>query len=163
MTLLTVACLMAAAGCQEVRSGPAMETVVIKGHTFHLEVAADEATRTVGLMHRESIPEDGGMLFIFPRPQYQSFWMGYCLFDIDIIYLDSQGRVTATHRMKARPPQREDETVAEYEARLRRDSYPSVYPAQFVIELRGGWLDRLDLRVEDKIDLDLERLKAMAR
>jgi uncharacterized membrane protein (UPF0127 family) len=161
--MLSLTWLIAASGCQKARSGPLMETITIKGHEFHLEVAADQATRTQGLMHRESIPEDGGMLFIFPRPEYQSFWMGYCLFDIDIIYLDAQGRVTATHEMKARPPRRADETVAEYEARVRQDSYPSYYPAQFVIEVRGGWLDRLDLRVEDKIELDLDRLKAMAR
>lgn len=163
MILLFLAVLAAAPGCSEVRSGPQMEMVIIKGETFHLEIAADETTRTRGLMHRQSIPEDGGMLFIFPRAEYQSFWMGYCLFDIDIIYLDAQGRVTATHKMKKRDPRQDDETVAEYEQRVRRDSYPSYYPAQFVIELPGGWLDRLNLRVEDKIALDLPRLKAMAR
>jgi uncharacterized membrane protein (UPF0127 family) len=163
MIMLSLAVLAAAPGCSKVRSGPQMETIIIKGETFHLEIAADETTRTRGLMHRQSIPGDGGMLFIFPQPEYQSFWMGYCLFDIDIIYLDAQGRVTATHKMKAQPPKREDETVAEYEQRVRRDSYPSYYPAQFVIELKGGWLDRLNLRVEDKIALDLPRLKAMAR
>jgi len=160
MTVLLLT-LFAAAGCSEVRSGGPRETIIIKGEVFRLEVAADEATRSRGLMHRQSIPEDGGMLFIFPRPEYQSFWMGYCLVDIDIIYLDAQGRVTATHRMEAQAPQGKDETVAEYEARLHERSYPSYFPAQFVIELKGGWLDRLNLQMEDKIDLDLPRLKAM--
>ena len=161
MTVLLLTLLAAAAGCSEVRSNGQRETIIIKGEVFRLEVAADEATRSRGLMHRQSIPEDGGMLFIFPRPEYQSFWMGYCLVDIDIIYLDAQGRVTATHRMEAQAPQGKDETVAEYEARLHERSYPSYFPAQFVIELKGGWLDRLNLQMEDKIDLDLPRLKAM--
>ena len=103
------------------------------------------------------------MLFVFPDKeiQVQHFWMGHCLVDMDIIYLDSHGRITATHRMKAEPPQRPDESDAEYDRRMRR--YSSAYPAQFAIELKAGSLDRLNLKVEDRIPLDLDRLKAMTR
>ncbi len=79
----------------------------------------------------------------------------------DLIFLDHNGRVTATHRMKVEPPRRDDESDPVYQARLA--SYPSVYPAQFVIELRQGTLERLDLRFESKIDMNLRRLKASAR
>ncbi len=141
------------------------ELVVIGGHDFDLELAIDEAARERGLMHRGSIDEHGGMLFIFPdgKVAQQSFWMKNCLVDIDIMYLDRNGRVTATHRMKAQPPQQRDESDDAYEARMRQYLYPSGYPAQFAIELRSGWLDQLNLKVEDRIDLDLPRLKAMAR
>lgn len=152
-------------GCQinasPTSTGPQTETVTINGHTFELEVAATPETRELGLMHRESIPENGGMIFIFPDRAVRGFWMGYCLVDIDIMYLDGRGFVTAVHRMKAEEPRREDETEAEYDRRLRR--YSSILPAQFAIELRAGWLDRLDIGPNDKIELDLERLKAMAR
>ena len=141
------------------------ERVVIGGQTFDLEVVADHASRELGLMNRASIDEHGGLLFIFPEKgvREQSFWMKNCLVDIDIIYLDRRGMITAMHRMKARPPRRADESETAYEARMREDSYPSGYPAQFAIELRSGWLDQLNLRVEDRIALDLDRLKAMAR
>lgn len=101
------------------------------------------------------------MLFVFPRPGQQRFWMAYCLVDIDLIFLDAHGRVTAAHRMKVEPARREDESEIAYQTRLR--GYPSVYPAQFAIELASGSIDRLGIRVEQKIELDVERLKALAR
>ena len=103
LRLAGLLCLVALLGCR--RGVDGRETVVIKGHAFHLEPAIDDASRTMGLMHRESIPEDGGMLFVFPDAQRRGFWMGNCLIDIDIIYLDSRGRITALHRMKAEAPQ----------------------------------------------------------
>jgi hypothetical protein len=42
---------------------------------------------------------DGGMLFVFPEPRMLSFWMYECLIDIDVIFLDASGTVTAIHRM----------------------------------------------------------------
>jgi uncharacterized membrane protein (UPF0127 family) len=150
-----------AAGCGGGGAGAGMETITIKGHTFEVEVARDEAAIQMGMMHRGSIDEAGGMLFVFPDAETRSFWMGNCLVDIDIIFLDPQGRVTATHRMKAESPRADNESEAAYDARMPR--YSSAYPAQFAIELRSGWLDRLQLRVEDKIPLDLDRLKRLPR
>lgn len=158
------------ASCQS-HSGSSMagakktERVVIGGHAFDLEVSADPASRELGLMHRATIDEHGGMIFIFPDAgvAVQNFWMKNCLADIDIIYLDPRGKVTATHRMKARPPRAPDESETDYDARIRADSYSSGYPAQFAIELKSGWLDQLNLKVEDQLPLDLDRLKAMAR
>jgi uncharacterized membrane protein (UPF0127 family) len=143
----------------------AVERVVIGEREFNLELALDDASRARGLMHRDHIDEHGGMLFVFPNSKVgpQSFWMKNCLVDMDIIYLDGSGRITAMHRMKALPPRRGDETEAAYEARVQRHAYPSGYPAQFAIELRSGWLDQLNLKVEDRIELDLPRLKAMAK
>jgi uncharacterized membrane protein (UPF0127 family) len=135
--------------------------VTISGHTFSLELAADIPTRQRGLMYRDHIAPDGGMLFAFPRPDFQSFWMGWCLVDIDIIYLDDKGRVTALHQMTAEAPQQPGETEAQYRERLTH--YPSRLPAQFVIELAGGTLDELDVAVGDTIDVDVEYLGRIAR
>src|SRR5688572_8148591 len=97
-------------GCGGGGANQKTETVVINGETFNLELALDEAARALGLKHRASIPEQGGMLFVFPdsKVDIQSFWMHECLVDIDIIYLDPRGSVTATHRMKAQPPKGTD-------------------------------------------------------
>jgi uncharacterized membrane protein (UPF0127 family) len=174
--LIALIALLATPGCREIRSpqgapqngeppvvDDGREAVTINGETFRLEVAADMATRVRGLMYRDSIPADGGMLFIFPYPEMQSFWMAHCLVDMDIIYLDAEGRVTATHRMKTIPPKGEDESEWAYQRRARAKTYWSMYPAQFAIELKAGTLDRLNLLTDDLIELDLERLKAMAR
>ena len=157
--LLRLILLSCVAGCADGR--PGWEKVEIDGETFELELAIDDSSRTQGMMSRQSIPDAEGMLFVFPEAEVLAFWMGNCLVDIDIIFLDPHGRVTATHRMRAELPRRDDESEAQYDARMPR--YESGHRAQFAIELKGGTLDRLPLRVEDKIELDLERLKGLAQ
>lgn len=145
------------------------EKIVISGRTFHLEVAADDVTRFRGLSGRTEIASDGGMLFIFPRPSRLEFVMRDCPIPIDIIYLDGSGRVVATHAMLPEPPRGDGERLNDprtgtneaYERRLKK--YPSRFDAQFVIELKGGTLEALKLKSADKIDLDLARLKKMAK
>jgi uncharacterized membrane protein (UPF0127 family) len=157
--LMAVCCAVSA--CNDSQSDPNSATVVISGERFTLEIADDDVSRAQGLKGRLDIPADGGMLFVFPQAAQQSFWMEDCLVDIDIIFLDAQGRVTAAHEMKVEPPRRSDETQQAYRRRLR--GYRSVYPAQFAIELRAGTIARLDVGIERKIELDLSRLKAMAQ
>jgi uncharacterized membrane protein (UPF0127 family) len=150
--LLLAACGAPADGLERVRIG---------GETFRLELAADPETRRVGLMHRAELAPDGGMLFVFPGARERSFWMGHCRIDIDVLFLDARGRVTATHRMRAEAPQGPDESDAAYRRRLPR--YPSRGPAQYAIELAAGSLDRLGVEPGDRIDLELSRLAARAR
>ena len=145
-------------------SASGTESVVIGGEKFALEVADDDAKREHGLMGRTEIPDHGGMLFVFPdrKVALQKFWMKNCPIDMDIIYLDRQGFVTAKYRMKAmiRNP---GESESDYETRCQEDEYSSNLPAQFAIELKAGTLDRLKVKVEDHIQLDLAGLKAAAR
>lgn len=156
--------LLLLAACQNGGPTDDREHVVIQGETFKLELALTQPARNHGLMGRTSLEPDGGMLFVFPEASYQSFWMKDCLIDIDLIFLDPRGRITALHSMKAIPPRRDTESEFEYEDRARRESsYGSSFPAQFAIELKAGTLDRLDLKVQDKIELDLQRLKDRAR
>ncbi len=160
-----VAAALAAAaisyGCAGRTPSGGAEVVTVGGERFTLETALDEPSRTKGLMWRSEIPERGGMLFVFPEPAVRRFWMANCLIDIDLIFLDHDGRVTAVHRMKVEPPRRDDESEAAYHARLK--GYSSVYPAQFAVELRAGALDRLGVGFEDRVGLDTDRLGALAR
>ena len=118
---------------------------------FKLEVACDEKSLTAGLSERTSISPDGGMLFIFPESQIQCLWMANCLVEMDVIFLDSQTRVTAIHRMKVEPPRSPYEDNAAYENRL--PLYSSGRSAKFAVELAAGTLDRLDIRVDSRINL----------
>ncbi|MHC4080547.1 MAG: DUF192 domain-containing protein [Planctomycetota bacterium] len=140
---------------------PPREEIVIAGETFKLEVAADARSRAQGLMERTEIDEHGGMLFIYRDVRRRSFWMKNCLVDIDLLYLGSKGRIVGCHKMKKEPRRREDETEAAYEWRLR--SYRSRRPAQFVIELKAGSIDRLKIKPGQTIELDYSRLRKMAR
>jgi len=164
--------LVATRGCDE-EAGRDVAPVTIDGHTFHLELALDDETRMKGLSFRESIAEDGGMLFVFPNAARRAFVMRDCLADIDILFLDGAGRVVAMHHMPVEPPrdpQKGEGTFGgdntsrqtyQYENRLKR--YSSRFSAQVAIELRGGWLDKLNVKEGDRIRLDLSGLKKRAR
>ena len=133
------------------------EEVVIGEETFTLEVAANEKSRANGLMNREKIDKHGGMIFIYKRAQFRSFWMKNCLVDIDLLYLDGRGRIGSLHKMKKEPPRSENESVIDYERRLKR--YLSRRAAQFIIELKAGSIDRLKPKVGETIELDLPKLR----
>lgn len=129
------------------------QQVQIGDRTFTLELALDDATRTQGLMHRESLAEDGGMLFVFPSAAVRGFWMKNCLMDLDIIFLDGMGYVTAVHTMTAPPPG----------SKGPFPSWSSVTPAQFAIEIQPGLAKQLGVKRGDQIELPLKRLKSRAK
>ena len=135
--------------------------VTIRDKTFKLEIAKDLIARRDGLMHREAINKNEGMIFIFPDAQERSFWMKNCLIPIDIIFLDSRGTVTAVHAMLSEPPKTNNESDFVYEQRLSH--YWSYGPARFAIEFSAGTIQELELRVNDHVDLDLQELKRIAR
>lgn len=144
-------------GCSATRqttSQAKTQTVTIHGHVFHLELALTDAARYQGLSDRKHIAKDGGMLFVFKKPQFLTFVMRRCYVPIDLIYLDADGRVVSTYRMKVQPYDTPEDQLVDYS---------SDYPAQFAIELKGGMLNKLHLAPAARIDLPLVRLKARAR
>ncbi|MEM1329070.1 MAG: DUF192 domain-containing protein [Planctomycetota bacterium] len=171
MTLCASIALVAAMpGCDE-QTATGVESVKLDGQWFHLELVADPATRVKGLGGRDYIAPDGGMLFAFPSSQVLQFVMRDCLVPIDVIFLDPSGRILAMHQMpieEPEPPQAEGESDEDYRSRriqyeLSLPKYTSRYSAQFAIELAGGTLEGLDLEVGQKVDLDVERLKTLAK
>ena len=141
-------------GCE---TGPS-ESLTISGQSFILEVVTTEAAIQKGLGGRESLGADEGMLFVFPDPQPRRFWMKDCLIDIDIMFLDGMGRITAIHTMPAEPLRADSETQEAYERRLKR--YTTKFGAQFAIELRSGRIAELGLTIGNKVDIPIDCLKA---
>lgn len=68
------------------------------GFRIDLEIAANGETRQQGLMYRESLPPGRGMLFLFPTAGEHSFWMKNTLIPLDMIWLDSEGRIVGIRR-----------------------------------------------------------------
>ena len=155
--LLLVTCTV---GCTRSTQKTAVE-VAIGGETFLLELSIDTPSRIHGLMERTTISNQGGMLFVFTKAQERSFWMANCFVNIDLLFLDSRGTITATHEMKIEDIQGKEESQWEYERRLNH--YYSNGPARFAIELQEGSIERLHLRVNDRILLDLQDLRKIAR
>ncbi len=98
--------------------------------SFAVEVADDPAERAQGLMFRETLPADAGMLFVYEAPKRAQFWMKNTLVPLDMIFADAAGRVTRVHA-GAVPG---DETPI--------DGGEGV---QFVLEINAGLTARLGL------------------
>jgi len=92
------------------------------------EVASSPEKRLMGLMFREELPVDEGMLFVFDYPRNVSYWMKNVLMPLDIIFLDENCTVINVEK-------------AEVEANVPDDKlkrYHSASPAKWVIEINQG-------------------------
>ena len=148
------------AGCAS--SPPATHVdLIIADQTFHLEIAKDLNARREGLMNRDVLEDNQGMIFIFPDALERSFWMKNCLIPIDIIFLDSRGTITSLYEMTVEPPKDVEESDFDYEQRLQ--NYWSYGPARFAIEFNAGTIKDLNLEINDRIPLELDTLRNMAR
>ncbi len=70
-----------------------VKRIMIDDVMLEVEIADDDEKRALGLMHRDSLEEYKGMLFIFPYEGKYAFWMMNMNFSIDIIWIDSEGNV----------------------------------------------------------------------
>lgn len=102
-----------------------------------LEIADTEYERQLGLMNRKEMKENEGMLFIFPRQDYQSFWMRNTLISLDIMFVNDQKKIVTIHKGTKI---------------LSDTSYPSTEPSIYVVETLAGFTDRHNIQVGDKID-----------
>ena len=144
-------CAFGLSGCDE-ELIPTHQSLEIGEKSFNLELALTQEQISRGLMHREELAVDGGMLFVFPAEAQRSFWMKNCKIDLDILFLDKTGRVVRKTRMFAPDPNIPDNQLPRYSSK---------YPAQFAIELAAGETDKLKVKEGDVVALPLERLKEL--
>ncbi|MEP2937760.1 MAG: DUF192 domain-containing protein [Gilvibacter sp.] len=110
------------------------DTIVHK--VLDIEIADDEYSRQTGLMSRDSMADNQGMLFIMDDERPQAFYMKNTRISLDIIYLDSDKRIVSFQE-NAKP--------------MDKTSLPSGVPAKYVLEINGGLARTWDLQIGDSI------------
>lgn len=105
-----------------------------------LEVADDDKQRAQGMMYRKTIPNDTGMIFLFPEAKPQSFWMKNTYVSLDIIFVDANNKIINIH---------------ENTPTLTEDQFPSTAPAKYVVEVAGGYTNAYGIGPGDMIEFEV--------
>ena len=136
---------------------PVIEQVILNGHTINMELAVTPAQRETGLMGREFLADDEGILFVMPDedpfPTEVGFWMKDCLIPIDLIFISRDGFIDSIHEMQPPEPGTPDHELP---------VYFSSGPVQFAIELRGNLAAEIGLNIGDSVNLRKDYLLQLA-
>lgn len=102
-----------------------------------IEIADNDYERQLGLMNRNKMEANQGMLFIFPQQESLSFWMRNTLIPLDMIFVNDQKKIV---------------TIDKDTKTLSDQSYSSSEPAKYVVEVSAGYTDKHNIKVGDKIN-----------
>jgi len=103
--------------------------------SFSIEVADDNYERQRGLMFRETMEDDRGMLFVFPASQQLGFWMQNTPMPLDLLFIGNDGKVKAI----------------EQGVPFSTDSISPPVEAQFVLELKAGTAEKAGIAIGDRL------------
>jgi uncharacterized membrane protein (UPF0127 family) len=131
LLVLFVACPAFSAGPQDLT----IDTAKGPAH-FTVELATTPAQRELGLMFRQALPPDAGMLFIYPDEESVAFWMKNTLIPLDMLFIGADGHIRR---------------IAERAVPLSETPIPSVDPVEAVLEVNGGTVERLGIRQGDLV------------
>jgi hypothetical protein len=131
--------VLAPPGCDSKSSVSSLPVVRMRigPETFNLEIAKSEHDQEIGLMHRDGMDSDHGMIFPFPDEKVRTFWNHDVRFNLDLIFLDAGGAVVSLKQLKA------------YDER----GVSSDVIAKYAIELNAGTADRLHLKLGDRLEV----------
>jgi len=100
-----------------------------------VEIVRTPEERARGLMGRKHLAEDEGMLFIFEKEDYHSFWMKNTLLPLSIAFVDKEGRILRITDMKP----------------LTLESHAPPKPVLYALEMKQGWFSANGIKVGDVI------------
>lgn len=99
------------------------------------EVAADDASRSKGLMFRERLAPNHGMLFVFPEATQTCFWMKNTPLPLTVAFIDASGTITNLADMQP----------------LSLESHCALAPALYALEMEQGWFVRNGIRPGERV------------
>jgi uncharacterized membrane protein (UPF0127 family) len=109
--------------------------IKVGSHALKVEVAASEPERMQGLMFREELGKDEGMLFIFDELAYHSMWMKNTLIPLSVAFVADDGTILNILDMKPHT----------------LDSHTAAGPARYAVETNKGWFAAKKIKAGDKV------------
>lgn len=120
-------------------------TVWVGENRFQVELAITPEAQQRGLMYRDPLPLDGGMLFIQPHRAPARFWMKNMKFALDILYFDGHGRLLEIH--SAVPPCPQSSNSPDDDCPL----YESAQAIEYILEFRAGTAVKCGIKRGDRL------------
>jgi uncharacterized membrane protein (UPF0127 family) len=109
--------------------------IKVAGHALKVEVAASEPDRMRGLMYREKLAKNDGMLFVFDELAYHSMWMKNTRIPLSVAFVADDGTILNILDMQP-------ETL---------DSHMAAGPARYAIETNKGWFAERKVKAGDRV------------
>jgi hypothetical protein len=141
-SLLLAFCVLLAtlalpAFAKEGDKAPTLPTMELKigGQTVHAEVAVTDETRQKGLMFREKLGKNDGMLFVFSQVAYHAMWMRNTPLPLSVAFMDEHGKILSIHEMQ---PHTEN-------------SHQAAGPARYALEMNAGWFASYRIKAGDVV------------
>jgi uncharacterized protein len=113
------------------------QTIRVGGIDLSVEIAATDAQRGIGMMHRKSLSADEGMLFVFADDEMRSFYMKNTHVPLSIAYIKADGSIDRIMNM----------------APLTLESHESNSPCRYALEMPEGWFSDHGVGVGDIIQI----------
>ncbi|MFC3686070.1 DUF192 domain-containing protein [Hydrogenophaga luteola] len=104
-------------------------------HLIHAQVASTPEQRSTGLMFREEMPANEGMLFVFEEPAGQCFWMKNTLLPLTAAFVADDGTIVNLADMKPKT----------------LDSHCSAKPVRYVLEMHQGWFAKRGIQAGSRL------------
>jgi uncharacterized membrane protein (UPF0127 family) len=105
-------------------------------YRFEVEIADEPDERAQGLMYRQSLANNAGMLFVYSQPQPVEFWMKNTPLSLDIVFVRDDGTIAR---------------IADHTTPLSEDLIPSGEPVRGVLEVKAGTMHQLGVTVGDRV------------
>lgn len=120
---------------EQPQSGLPRTTLTAGFHQIEVQVASTPPQQATGLMFRSEMPQHEGMLFVFPEPKQQCFWMKNTLIPLTAAFVADDGTVINLEDMQPQTTQ----------------SHCSVKPVRFVLEVNQGWFAKKGLKAGTRL------------
>jgi len=111
--------------------------LAVKGKKIRAEVVQTEEEKAKGLMFRESLGKDDGMLFVYDREAVLTFWMKNTPIPLSIAFMDQRGKIVDIQDMEP----------------FSLQTHASILPAKYALEMNQGWFKRNGIKMGDVVSI----------